>query len=191
MRNRFAHFHGSFATAGTLLFASSLLLSLTACTSTQRHRGGTATVEFVHPEKFSDIELRNTPAERTREILLPDLSNYIRKQAALHIPAGEHLQMQITNIDEAGWIRPIGPFPKRIVRQSQPARVDFNYTLTDAAGTTLASGRETLSDISVGERLDRSFDNEQMPLVKRMLSDWITQLGTHEARKAAATGGTR
>ena len=178
------------AGARTFLSASLLLLiALTACTSTQRHRGGTATVEFIHPEKFTDIELRNSTPERTRDVLLPDLANYIRKEAKLHIPEGEHLLMQITNIDDAGWIRPIGATPRRTVRQSQPARVDFNYTLTDASGTTVASGGETLSDLT-GNRMDRSFDTEQMPLVKSMLGDWITQLGLQRARQGA-TGGTR
>ncbi len=164
-----------------------LLLSLPACSSVRRHGGGTATVEFVQPEKYSDIELRGSPPEKTREQVLPDLEHYVKKQAALYIPAGQKLDLRITDIDDAGWIRPIGPTPRRIVRNVQPARVDFDYTLTDSSGTVLASGRETLSDMH-GDRLDRSFDNEQMPLVKEMLSRWINQIGRHYSKAGTAIG---
>jgi hypothetical protein len=170
-----------------ILSAFLIALGCIACSSTKGHRGGTATVEFVHPEKYSDIELRNSSPERTRNVLLPDLEKFVQKQAALHIPAGDNLHLRITNIDDAGWIRPVGPTPRRVVRQVQPARVDFEYTITDAAGTALDSGCKTLSDTPVG-RMDNSFDTEQLPLVKRMLGDWITQMGLHEARKVSATG---
>jgi hypothetical protein len=169
------------------LFSLALLLCLPACSSTRRHGGGTATVEFVQPHRFTDIELRGTPPERTRELLLPDLERYLKKQAALSIPAGQNLELRITDIDDAGWIRPIGPTPRRIVRSSQPGRVDFEYTLTDSSGGVLESGRKTLSDLP-WDRLDRSFDNEQLPLTKRLLSDWMTQIGRHYGKAQGAAG---
>jgi hypothetical protein len=167
-----------------------LLLSLPACSSFRHHGGGTATVEFVQPEKYSDIELRGSPPEKTREQVLPDLERYVKKQAALHIPAGQKLDLRITDINDAGWILPIRPPPRRIVRDVQPARIDFEYTLTDSSGTVLTSGRETLSDMH-GDRLDRSFDNEQMPLVKEMLSRWIDQIGRHSSKPGIATGSAQ
>src|SRR5512139_118340 len=124
------------------LITLGLLLCVPACSSVGRHSGGTATVEFVQPEKYSDIELRGSPPEKTREQLLPDLERFVQKQASLHIPAGKKLDLRISDIDDAGWIRPIGATPKRVVRSVQPARVDFDYTLTDSAGTVLESGRE-------------------------------------------------
>ncbi len=172
------------------LLALSLLLLAPACSSMRHHSGGTATVEFVQPEKFSDIEMRGVPGERTRELLLPDLEKYVQKQARLHIPAGQTLDLRVTDIDDAGWIRPIGPIPRRTVRNVQPARVDFDYKLTDSSGAVLASGRETLSDMH-GDRLDRSFDEEQMPLVKEMLSRWISQIGQHYSKAGTATGGAQ
>jgi hypothetical protein len=172
------------------LIGLGLLLCVPACSSVRHHGGGTATVEFVQPDKFSDIELRGSPPEKTREVLLPDLEHYVQKQAKLYISEGQKLDLRISDIDDAGWIRPIGPTPRRIVRNVQPARVDFDYALTDSSGAVLASGRETLSDMS-GDRLDRSFDNEQMPLVKEMLSRWISQMGHKYSNAEAATGGSQ
>lgn len=165
-----------------------LLLCVPACSSVRNRGGGTATVEFVQPEKFSDIELRGSPPEKTREVVLPDLEHYVQKQAKLYITEGQKLELKISDIDDAGWIRPIGPTPRRVVRNAQPARVDFDYTLANSSGAVLASGRETLSDMS-GDRLDRSFDNEQMPLVKQMLSRWISQMGK-KYRDAAVEAGS-
>lgn len=170
----------------SLLF-SGIIAALAGCSTTSNKTGGTATVEFVQPEKYTDIQLRNMSAESTSAQLLPDLERYIQKQAKLYLPEGEQLRLKITDIDDAGWIRPLGANPRRVVRSSQPARVDFEYEFVDKAGKVLDSGRETLSDLA-WDRLDRSFDNESLPLVKRMLRDWISQQGRHHRQPKAAGG---
>lgn len=81
-----------------LLLASFALL---ACSSTRNQGGGAVNVEFVHPEKYTDIALRDIPPERAREQLLPDLRRYLEKQAKLYVPADEVLDLRITDIDEA------------------------------------------------------------------------------------------
>jgi hypothetical protein len=158
----------------TMLFVVSWAVALTACSSTRG--GGSAQVEFIHPEKYSDIKSRDIPEERVREIVLPDLQRYIEKQARVYLPAGQQLTLRITDIDDAGWVNPVGAFSHRTVRSHQPGRVDFEYVLSDAGGRVVSEGRETLSDLP-WDRTDRSFENEQLPLIKQMLRNWIREIG--------------
>lgn len=158
------------------LFALSSVLLVVGCSSTRHQSGGNAVVEFVQPERFSDIKLRDTPPERAREVLLPDLEAFIQKQAQRYLSAGHQLTMRITDIDDAGWIWPVGASPKRTVRPSQPARIDFEYSLVDASGNSLSQGKQTLTDLP-WDRSKIPFDQEDLPLIKQMLRDWIRKVG--------------
>jgi len=154
-----------------------LSLALVAgCSSTGNRGGGTAQVEFINPEKFTDIKSRDIPVERMRELLFPDLERYIQKQARIYIPAGREVTIRITDIDDAGWVNPVGVSHHRAVRQYQPGRVDFEYVLRDSSGKTLSEGKETLSDLP-WDRTDRMYENEQLPLIKQMLRNWIRKIG--------------
>jgi hypothetical protein len=73
-------------------------------------------------------------------------------------------------------MRPAGYRTVRVVTDSRPARVEFEYRLADAAGATLKSGKETLTGIP-GESSQGARDTDELALVKQLLRDWIRRLG--------------
>ena len=137
----------------------------------------TADVTFVHPEKYTDVKVTDYNRQQSLDMLLPQLKKVIQEQAAKSLPAGERLEMKVTDIDEAGESRPAGDLQRRIVKEDYPARVTFDYTLTDASGKVVKSGHESLSrqfDESI-EAQER-FDSARTSVLKKMLRDWVERL---------------
>ncbi len=137
--------------------------------------GGAATVRFLHPENYTDLQRNDTTQAESRRVLLPVLERCIQQEAARSLPTGQHLTMDFLDIDQAGWIRPSGQHSWRVVRDDLPARLVFKYELRDASGAVLKSGQETLVGFA-GESAALARNNEELAVEKRLLRDWIRQL---------------
>ncbi len=137
--------------------------------------GGTAVVEFVNPENYTDLQLANQTPQQSRDILLPDLEKYIHRQAARYLPEGDTLTLRILDIDQAGQIRYGQGGQARVGSRNSTARISFEYKLTDASGNVLKSGSEALS------KMPSTFDtynttDTQLSLIKTQLGTWISRL---------------
>lgn len=129
------------------------------------------------PERFTDVELADKSRAASRAEVLPRFERELRATAARELPAGIRLELRITDLDQAGWMRPTRDGRRvRVVRDGQPARVAFDYTVTDAAGATLESGRKNLNRLPSESAATVNRDPQTTRLLNEMMADWMRTL---------------
>ena len=136
---------------------------------------GPVTVEFVQPEKFSDVKDRLTRTAPEKNPNLHNLRKHTEMRAARYLQGGQTLLIQFTDIDLAGDHLPqLDPalFDVRVVTGLYPPRFKLNYSLRDADGTVIKSGQADLRDIGFDSS---SPGNTSDPLryEKRLLNKWL------------------
>jgi hypothetical protein len=136
--------------------------------------GGTVAVEFVHPEKFVDIRGSGSYASQDIEPKLTQLRRFIEDEAARQLPAGRHLDLRITNIDEPGNVRP-GGRAVRVSRTTEPAYVDLEYTLK-SSDTIVRAGTTTLSSPTSPSGIPTT-TSSRMPQVEDAFRNWLRTIG--------------
>lgn len=137
---------------------------------------GAVTVEFVHPEKFTDVRDRQFASPPDKNPNLSGLRRYLETRAAHYLQDGQSLKIEFTDIDLAGDHRAqtnARLSDVRLVTRLYPPSCQFNYVLKDAAGTVLKSGEEKLRDLA----FDSSSTSGSGPLryEERMLDKWLRQ----------------
>jgi hypothetical protein len=132
-------------------------------------------VEYVDPEKFTDVKDDYFGSEKGRDSYLDQLKEYIVQRANRRLPAGQTLTVSISDIDMAGDFEPWrGPRfnDVRIVKDIYPPRIDLSYKVTDASGKVVSEGKRELRDLSF--MMNLSIDRQD-PLrhEKNLLDDWM------------------
>ncbi len=158
-----------------VLFSAFLWMGCASSSGNAPAAGSAATVRFLHPENYTDLQRNDTTKAESQRVLLPVIERCIQQEAARSLPPGQHLTMDFLDIDQAGWIRPSGQHSWRIVRDDLPARLVFKYELRDASGAVVKSGQETLVGFA-GESVASARNNEERAVEKRVLRDWIRGL---------------
>ncbi|MCC7376037.1 MAG: DUF3016 domain-containing protein [Verrucomicrobiales bacterium] len=153
-----------------LLVAFTLACSTSPSGSKATAGGGTASVEFIHPEKFIDIRGSGSFASQDIEPKLTELRRFIETEATRQLPANRHLDLHITNIDEPGNVRP-GGRAVRVSRTTDPAYVDVEYTLK-SGNTIVRSGTATLSSSNPPSGIPTT-SSSRMPLVEDAFRSWL------------------
>lgn len=164
--------------------AASLLLLLgvagsTGCSSpstSERTGGGTATVRFPQPEKYTDLQRSDTSVEESRKELLPMIERCLQQEAARSLAPGQQLTVEFLDIDQAGWIRPTGTRRMRVVADNRPARLVLKYELRDVSGAVRKTGEETLVGFAGDTATASTRGPEELATEKRLLRDWVRQL---------------
>lgn len=147
------------------------------CTAVDRSappsaQGGAARVEFSAPERFTDIGLTRMSDAESRVELMRRLTLSIPELAAKRLPAGQRLEMRITDIDLEGEIRPTPQGRLRSVQANDYVRLRFDYRLLDANGTVIAAGPESLSR-SLTEPDLRASSASSTALLESLLDGWL------------------
>jgi Protein of unknown function (DUF3016) len=125
------------------------LLGLGACAALANEPSNVR-IEFVHPERFSDLQIQGRQEITSAPIFRDNISAYLSPHVARRFP-GATLNLRFTDIDLAGRLEPwrIRKFNDvRFDRNmgANPLRLYFDYTLTDSKGRILASGSKALVD---------------------------------------------
>ena len=146
-----------------------------------------AEVIYDHPEKVTDVKDAFLPTDKGSAAILRDLSTFLVQQADHFVPAGSKLKLTFTDIDLAGDFEPWRGerFDDiRIVKDIYPPHFKFSYTLTDASGRVVRSGREDITDMFFQNRvtLDRL---DPLRYEKQILQDWMRRQ-LHDAKPVAA-----
>ncbi|HEY0967957.1 MAG TPA: DUF3016 domain-containing protein [Opitutaceae bacterium] len=133
-------------------------------------------VTYESPEKFTDAR---DPADNPdkESSALVRLRRHIEDRAEKILPPGYRLALTVTDVDLAGSYEPSARRPRdvRVVRDGHPPRIDFAYTLTDATGATVSSGKEALRDPGFLKRL-RVDSNDDLRFEKAMLDEWLDRI---------------
>lgn len=138
---------------------------------------GTASVHYDHPENFTETkEVRAFAPMRADSGYLGTLKAYIEKQAAAMVPAGERLDIVITDVDRAGSYLPsVGRAnPVRIVKDTYPPRINLHFRLIDNQGQTIREGDRRL--VGLGFMYDSAgglTDSDPLRHEKRLIDRWL------------------
>lgn len=132
-------------------------------------------VEFVNPEKFTDLKADASGSKKGRESYLEQLKGYLIQQAGGQVPEGQRLSVSITDINMAGEFEPWrgqSLTNVRVVKDQYPPRIDLSFKITDAKGKVMREGSRQLKNLSF---MRDAAINRQDPLrhEKKLLDDWL------------------
>ncbi len=157
----------------TLAFITASLCAASLFAPTAVHAAGQVQVKWVEPEKFADAGRGSLERERT----LQTLGAHLQKLAG-RLPAGQTLQLEVTDLALAGELQPFSRFHHdvRVLRGGADwPRMSLRYTLSDGT-RTLARGDAELSDPHYLFRSLRGRQQGTLAYEKRMLDEWVASL---------------
>lgn len=187
-----------------ILLQSTLLLALLASATTADARvrnvtdadapralpeQGPVSVRWEDPRTFSEIRRSHNVAESRRGDWVATLATHLRNYAARRLPAGERLDVDITDIELAGDFEPWrGPQfqDTRFIRDIYPPRMTLTFTRTDANGAVVAQGERTLTDLGflMGGRTS-GLDSDPLRYEKAMIERWLVRELAADRRAAS------
>lgn len=136
---------------------------------------GPVRVEYLNPEKFSDIKDREGPTRVQNNPHLKSLRSYLEKKAVRFLKPGQSLEIRFNDIDLAGHIEPSAALELRdvrIVRGVYPPSMAFDYVVKAADGTPVTSGSVKLKDLG----FDTGYSGratDPLRFEKHMLDKWL------------------
>ena len=165
-----------------LLAAGSAAAKLSDVTDPQAPRSlpadGQVDVQWTDPAQFSEILHSGNRWEARRGDWVQDLAQYLRERAARQLPAGQRLEVTITDIERAGDFEP-GRGARtdsiRYMRDIYPPRIALDFRLLGADGDVLAQGSRKLSDLGYLQRGLRSTDTDPLRYEKQLIDDWLRE----------------
>jgi hypothetical protein len=154
----------------SIVFARCAGLALLAgCAWLPAHAAGKLDLQFIAPEKFSDIG--HGGYDRAHN--LKTLADYLQTLAA-QLPEGQTLKLEVLDIDLAGELLPRATQEVRVLRGTVDwPQMTLRYTLTQN-GAALKSGDAQLTDLGYLSALRvRDAAAGELAYDKRMLQDWF------------------
>ena len=153
-------------------------LTCAALLATAPALAGTAAVQFVNPDTYTDIGPR-----RDADVVQQQLRQILETLATKRLPAGQTLRLAITDVDLAGEIPPAMRLLHDVrVMGNRPdwPRISLRYTLQDG-DRVLAEGSDVVSDMAYLMRSTRAVSHQRLPYEQRMLSNWFDSRFTKPA----------
>ena len=153
----------------SLLWRRVALLAPLLCGLPAAH-AGTVTVEFLHPETYTDVHVNG---DVNVQVLQP-LAQWL-KHLGQQLPADQALDIQVSDIDLAGDWR---PQPReglefRVLTSASWPRITLHYQLKDSAGRDILAGNSELKDMSYQDGALTQPDSTPLRYEQRMLRDWF------------------
>ena len=148
----------------TALTAVCLALAATAAGA------GTAHVSFVNAQSFEDAGYARWEEQANLQALSTHLQGLVQRT----LPAGQHLKVEVLDVDLAGTVRPsVRGSSVRVLRGGADwPRIHLRYTL-EADGKPVASGDERIADLNYARGLSSARDSQPLYYEKRMLDAWF------------------
>lgn len=131
-------------------------------------------VEFLQPEKFTDVNERQFKSAPEKNQNLKALKTWLEKRAASQLADGQQLQLSFQDIDLAGAFEPWqGPQFQdvRFLKDIYPPRVQFHFKLSQADGSVISEGDRELRDL--GYLLNVGTRSDPLEHDKRLLETWL------------------
>ena len=136
---------------------------------------GIVSVTYADPASFSDARTAPRESEAARRAWLDALSEHLSERAAAALPAGQRLEVQLTDVRRAGSTEPWqGPQAGqlRIVRDIYPPRIDLEFKRMAPDGTVLQATRRQLRDTAFMMR-PSPYPDDPLRFEKSLLDDWV------------------
>ena len=149
----------------------SLLIAISACGASSA-TVAPVTVQFTNPAKFTDFQIRGRDANYTAGVFASDVTAELAPVMKQKYP-NSSLILRFTDIDLAGRYAG-GP---RVTREANPARMNFEFFLSDSNGKSLAKGSTRLVDSS---NMSAHFRDPRRSQVfyyeRRLMNRWLRTL---------------
>ena len=149
---------------------------------------GPVSVQWTDPNQFTEIRFSGNSFEAKQGNWVTTLADYFRTSAAKQLPAGDRLDITLTDIKRAGEFEPWhGPHGRdiRVVKDIYPPRLRFNYVWTGANGQVVEQGEKRLIDAAFLTSNLQINDTDPLRYEKRMIDDWTRA----QFRNANTTAG--
>lgn len=137
---------------------------------------GSVDVRWEDPAQFAEIRYSRNRFEARRGDWVNQLATYLRTRAQAKLPAGERLEVDITDIKRAGDYEPWHS-PQlqdtRVIRDLYPPRIDLTFKRIGADGRVIAEGERRLRNLSF--LMDARMLNDSDPLryEKALIDRWL------------------
>lgn len=152
------------------ILASTAALALLAAAAAAQ-AGGTVNVSFVEPEKFYDAA--NSAFDRPAN--LKTIEQFLQALGKRHLPDGQVLNIEVLNVDLAGYVRPTRQGDLRIVRGGADwPSFQLRYTLS-ANGQPLKRGEERVADLNYTGHIASYGARDPLRYEKQMLDGWFRE----------------
>ncbi|QDA57622.1 DUF3016 domain-containing protein [Thermomonas aquatica] len=137
---------------------------------------GPVSVQWNDPATFAELRYSRNRWDAERGSWLTDLAQYLRKRAETQLPAGERLELTITDVDRAGDYEPwhgVQHQDVRIIRDIYPPRMTLQVRHFDASGALVSEGERKLSDMAFLIGPTPLNDSDPLRYEKRMIDSWL------------------
>lgn len=137
---------------------------------------GTVDVRWTDPAQFTDIRYSGNRFEAARGNWVMQLAEHLQERALKELPAGERLEVEITDIRRAGAYEPwAGPSMQnvRIMRDVYTPRIELTFQRLAPDGTVLAEGERKLVDGAYLMRSSPLGNSDPLRYEKTMIDRWL------------------
>jgi hypothetical protein len=131
--------------------------------------GGVVNVTFVEPDKFYD----SGNSEFDKPANLKTIETFLQDLGKRHLADGQVLEIDVLNVDLAGYIRLTRPGELRYVRGGADwPSFQLRYKLS-GGGQALKQGEERVADLAYTNRMANYSAREPLHYEKQMLDSWF------------------
>lgn len=129
-------------------------------------------VNFVHPEKFSDIKDNN--GFRQPDVL-KDIQAHLVAEAGKLLP-GRDVRFDVTDVDLAGEVEPFGRHGQwmRVMRTVTLPAIAMKYEIREG-GKVVRQGEVKLRDMDYQNSFNSYSSGDPLRYEKRMIDRWMVQ----------------
>lgn len=135
-------------------------------------------VSWTDPAQFSEIRRSGNRWEARRGDWVVKLAEHLQTRAERTLPAGERMEVTITDIQRAGNYEPWhGPNADnvRFVRDIYPPRIELSFKRLDAQGQLVSEGERRLSDLAYLSNVRSVNNSDILQYEKRLIDTWLSQ----------------
>jgi Protein of unknown function (DUF3016) len=151
---------------------------MTGLTTVRGAQPGDVTIQYVHPENFTDFSIYGRDYRWSASYFAKEISSDLKPKLNRKFP-GSQLTLRFTDIDLAGRYRTTrrGGQDVRVTRgERTAARMSFNFLLQDSTGRTLANGSTRITDTSQHSFPRQPSGSGPLYYEKRMLEKWLNSI---------------
>jgi len=131
---------------------------------------GSVDVRFIDAARFSDAGFGEREIAHTTDTLGQYLQTLGKR-----LPDGQKLQVEVLDVDLAGWVRPTSRLNVRVLNgRADWPQIRLRYTLL-ADGRTLQAGEDRVSDMSYLWPGGKFADSGELYYERRMLGRWFNE----------------
>ena len=131
---------------------------------------GTLSVTFVHPESYTDASYHDSYGSDRQ--VLDEINRHLEKLAARQLPEGYTLNIEVLDIDLAGYVDWRSPSGLRIVRDVTWPKMTLHYVLRHG-DQVVAESQDRLSNMNFHWGVNLYYDTDRLRYEKAMLDDWF------------------